>query len=220
MILSKMFRRALLVFAGLLVLGYGAAEVFAKSYAERSLAENAAAHDPIAQTAEAKVSSPLIWGLIRRSTIDRIEISTQHVQLGPIIGDKTTAVLTGVHLDRKASIRESEPVVDRIGRIDMSLEVRQEEMSKLLPPGFSFEVAPGTVVLKGPQGIEVAGSLKVQQPDTIVFEPVSPLPRGVRPPSFKLGDIPFVSCLQQIEAMAGRVKVTCSQQNPPPRFPP
>lgn len=209
-----------MVFLGLLVAGYGAAEVFAKSYAERSLAENAASHDPIAETAEAKVSAPLIWGLLTKSTISRIEISTKHVQLGPIIGDKTTAVLTDVHIDRKASIRESEPIVDKIGRIDMSVEITQEEASKLLPEGFSFESSPGKLTLKGPRGISVEGKLVVKGTDTIAFEPDAPLPRAIRAPSFQLGDIPFVSCLQQIEAMAGRIKVTCSQNNPPPTFPP
>lgn len=209
-----------MVFVALLVAGYGAAEVFAKSYAERSLAENAASHDPIAETATAKVSAPLIWGLLTKSTIARIEISTEHVQLGPIVGDRTTAVLTDVHIDRKASIRESEPIVDKIGRIDMSVEISSQEVSKLLPEGFSLESSPGKVTLKGPRGISLAGKLVVRGPDTIAFEPDAPLPRGLQPPSFQLGDIPFVSCLQQVEMMAGKVKVTCSQDNPPPTFPP
>ena len=218
--MMKMFRRTLIIFVVLIGIGYGAAEVYAKSFAEKSLAENAAAKDPIAQTAQAKVSAPLIWGLLTKSSIDRIEISTQHVQLGPILGDRTTAVLTDVHIDRKASIRESEPIVDKIGRLDMSVEILQEEASKLLPNGVTFEFTSGNVAIKGPLGVSVDGKLVVRDGDTIAFEPKGVMPRGIRAPSFKLGDIPFVSCLQQIEAKPGRLRITCSQKNPPATFPP
>lgn len=214
-----MFKKLLLVLVILLVGGYAVAEVAAKSFAERSLAENAASKDPVATEVEAEVSSPLLWQLFTTSTIKRIQISTRHIAIGPFTADRVTAVLTNVHLDRAASIRESEPIVDSIGRLDMIVELGDDEVSKALPEGTTFEFVKDSVILKA-GSLSVEGKLEVTEPDTIRFVPDSPLPGGVRPPSWKLEDIPFVSCIRNIEIHPGFVRVTCSQQDPPARFPP
>lgn len=217
-----MMRRTLVVLVVLAGAGYGAAEVAAKNYAEKALAESAAAQDPIAEEAEAEVSAPLLWGLITRNTIDRIEISTRHVTVGPFIADRTVAVLTGVHLDRAASLREFEAVVSSIDRLDMTVEISAAEASKVLPEGFAFEfVGGGVVAIRGP-GVSVRGRLVVAPPSAVRFEPEAGvrLPRGFSPPRWEFEDIPFVTCIREIEILPGRARVTCSQENPPPTFPP
>lgn len=217
MLLYKMARKALIILLGALVVLYGGAEVAAKKYAEKALAENAASQDPLATKAEAHISFPLIFGILTRNTIDRIEISTKHIQIRGFVADKATAVLHGVHLDRAASLRDTEPVIESIDRLDMSIEFRQEEISKLLPQGFRFQFTPGIVTLLGP-GFAVEGDLKVTDAGTIVF--AGSLPRAITLPSIDLGDLPFVSCIRDIDAGPAIVTITCSENNPPPNFPP
>src|SRR5687767_9792364 len=110
----KMFRRILLVFVILLGIGYLGAEALGERYAEKTLAAKAVEKDAVAREATADVSTPLIWGLLTRNTIDRIELTTNHVQVGPLLADRAIAVLTGVHIDRARSLQEAEPIVSKI----------------------------------------------------------------------------------------------------------
>ncbi|MEO7804792.1 MAG: LmeA family phospholipid-binding protein [Actinomycetota bacterium] len=217
MLLVKMAKRAIIIMLGTLTVLYGVAEVAAKKYGEKALAQYAAEKDPLATNAQAQISFPIIFGILSRNTIDRVEISTNHVEIRGIVADKTTAVLTGVHLDRAASLRDREPVIESIDRLDMSIEIRQEELSKRLPQGLGFVFTPGIVTLTGP-GFAVEGSLKVTAPGVIDFD--GTLPRGLKPPSLDLGDLPFVTCIREINIGPGVVTITCSLENPPSKFPP
>lgn len=219
MFFLKMFRRMLLVFVLLLLLGYGAAEVFATRYAEKTLAAKAIEKDAVAREATADVSTPLIWGLLTRNTVDRIELTTNHVQVGPLLADRAIAVLTAVHIDRARSLREAEAIVDKIGRLDVTVILSQESVSKVLGDGVSVEFANGFAKLKA-LGLEVEGTFQVVGETSVEFVPKASLPRGFPRPKMELASLPFVNCIQRILIEPGFVTVTCSKDNPPPNFPP
>lgn len=213
-------RKGLIVAAVILPVLYVGAEVGAKTFAEKTLAENAASHDPVADEAEAKVSSPLLWDLFTKDVVRRIEVSTTHIDIGPFLADRAEAVLNGVHIDRQASIKESEPIVSRIDLLEMTLTLAQEEVSKILPPGFTFQFQSGSVVLKGPLGLNLEGFFEVRGANGIAFVPKNKLPGGISAPAFELGDVPFVSCIKDVRLEAGKAIITCSHKNAPPIFPP
>lgn len=218
--LVKMFRRVAIGLVLLLGVGYGVAETYAKGFAEKKIAEAAEKYDPAARDTAANVSTPLLWGLITRSTVDRIEISARHLDTGPFLADRVVAVLTGVRLDRTATIKQQEPVVESIERLDMTLEISATEASKILPEGFTFEFQEGKVILRGP-GLEISGKLVLMPPFGMRFDPDAGgiVPKSVRV-SWKFEDVPFVNCLKEIAIAPGLARVTCSQDNPPARFPP
>lgn len=215
----KMFRRILLVFLILLGLGYGAAEALATRYAEKTLAAKAVEKDVVAREATAEVSTPLIWGLLTRNTIDRIELTTNHVQVGPLLADRAIAVLTGVHIDRAQSLREAEAVVDKIDRLEVTVILSQEAVSKVLGDGVSVEFSDGAAKLKT-LGLEIEGTFQVVGETSVEFVPNATVPRGFPRPKMELANIPFVACIQKILLKPGFVTVTCFKDNPPPDFPP
>jgi len=213
-------RKGLVVALVLVLALYVGAEVAAKSFAEKTLAKNAAFNDPVANEADAEVSSPLLWDLFTKNIIKRIEVSTTNVDIGPFIADRAEAILTGVHINREASFRESEPIVSKIDLLQMSLTLSQEEVSKILPQGFSFRFQSGTASFKGPGGFSLKGSFEVRGANGVAFVPRTKLPGGFSAPAFELGDIPFVSCIRDIRLEAGKATITCSHRNAPPIFPP
>lgn len=215
----KMFGRILLVLVVLLGIGYGAAELVAARYAEQMLADKVESKDALAKNATADVSTPLLWGLLTNNTIDRIELTTTHVQVGPLLADKAVAVLTGVHIDRAKSLKEAEVIVSSIDRLDMTVILSQESVSKALAEGVTVEFGDGVATLKA-LGLEVEGTLEVVGETAVAFVPNLDLPRGFPRPHLELADVPFVSCIRQILIEPGFVTVTCTKQNPPPDFPP
>lgn len=219
MILFKMFRRVLLVLLILGTIGAVAAEMMAVRYAEKTLAAKAAEKDGLAREATADVSAPLLWGLVSRNTIDRIQFTTRHVQVGPLLADEVIAVLTDVHIDRARSLKQGEPIVDKIGRLDVTVILSQEAVSKVLGDGVSVEFAQGSAKLKA-LGQEVEGTFQVVDETFVEFVPKASLPRGFPRPRIDLTNVPFVSCIQQILIKPGFVTVTCSKDSPPPDFPP
>lgn len=215
----KMFRRVLLILLILGAVGAVAAEMMAVRYAEKTLAAKAAEKDVAAREATADVSSPLLWGLLSRSTIDRIQLTTKHVQVGSLLADEAIAVLTGVHIDRARSLKEAEVIISKIDRLDVSVILSQESVSKVLGEGVSVEFADRVAKLKA-MGLEVEGTFQVVDETAVEFVPKASLPRGFPRPRIDLSNAPFVSCIRQILIKPGFVTVTCSKDNPPPDFPP
>lgn len=215
-----MLKKIFLVVLILLGASYAGAEFAAASFAEKAIAESAAERDPLAREVTAQVSKPLLFNLLRSSVIDRIEVSTTHVQVGPVSADRATAVLYGVRLDVGASIAQREPVVESIDRLEMTLEISQGAASAVLPEGFRFEFHSGGRVVLAGNGIEVSGRLTLVPPATLRFEPdAGSVPPGINP-EWTLEEIPFVTCLESLEISEGVARVSCSQEDPPPDFPP
>lgn len=214
-----MLKKIFLVVVILLGASYAGAEVAAARFAEKAIAESAAERDPLARVVTAQVSKPLLFNLLRSSVIDRIEVSTTHVQVGPVSADRATAVLYGVRLDVGASIARREPVVQSIDRLEMMLEISQGAASAILPEGFRFEFHSGGRVVLAGNGIEVSGGLTLVPPATLRFEPDEPVPPGINP-EWTLEEIPFVTCLESLEIDEGVARVSCSQEDPPADFPP
>ena len=194
--------------------GYGFAEASAKRYAEKAIVEKVKQADPAANEVEAHVSSPLLWGVLSRSTIDKITVSTDHLKLGQYTADKTTGVLHGVHLDKTQSLKQKKPVIESIDQADVTVEISDIEVSKALPSGLSFRFVESAAILQGP-GFSIEGTLEVEPNNRVRFRPKSALPRGIVPPAVRFGDIAFLNCIEAIELHKGGAKITCSKKNPP-----
>lgn len=215
--LFRMARRVFYVFLVTLPLLYGGAEVAAKKLAEKSLAENVKSHDPVATETSASVSSPLLFGLFTKKTIDRVEVSANHVKLEQLLADDATVTLHGVHIDVAQSMKQSEPVISSIDRMDVTFSISQDEVSKLVPTGLRVQFAgQGVTNLVGP-GFLVKGTLEVEG-GALAFRPLTPLPKGVRNLRIPLGET-VASCIQNIEVQVGKAIITCSKDNPPTSFP-
>lgn len=215
-------KKAILVLLVLVVVGYAAAEVFAKRFVEERIERAVAEREPQAREIRAEVSAPLLFGLLTSGAVSRIEVSASQVPVVRVFStDRITAVLHGVELDRAASRERRRAVVRSIDRLEVTVEVAQEELSRVLPPGYRFELAPGAVTLQGPAGLSVRGRLAVQPPAGLRFEPLSVplLPAGVRVPLVELAEVLFVSCISSVELLPGLLRVTCSRDDPPVPFP-
>jgi hypothetical protein len=212
-------KRLAIVVLVILPLLYGGAEVAATAYAERVLAETAARYDPAASEVSADVSFPFLLGFGLRSSVDRVVLEIEHVDLGRILADRVRVVLLGVHLDRPETLRRREPVVESIDRLESVIELSATEVSKILPEGFRFEFSEDGARLLGP-GTDAAVTFAVLGPGTIGFESASgPLPRDL-PSSFEFSRIPLVACLDEVSLDDGLLKVRCAEDDPPARYPP
>jgi hypothetical protein len=221
MFLGKMIRRVAVLLVVAVPASYGAGEVAATKYTQSALAKKIKEEDPAAQDVKAKVSTPLVWGLITRNTVDRIEASATHVKIGDFFAGRVSATLHGVVVDRPASIKQRQIVLTSIDRLDATVEMSQEEVSKILPTGLHFRFQEdGEVEVAGPAG-SIKGKLVIVPPSAIKFQPTTPsLLRGLAVPVWDMSNIPLVTCIHDIEVHAGSVKVTCTQNNPPAKFPP
>lgn len=222
MFLLRMVRRVFVAFLIITVVGYGALEFAAKSFAEGKLEELAVERNRLAQGAEAKVSVPLLYGILVNSRIRRVEIATTQVDLGPFVADRASAVLRTIELDRMATLLEREPVIESIDVVEMALEFNSAQASKVLPEGFSFEFLPtGKVRLIGP-GTDITGQLVIAEGPVIRFDPEggSVLPPGVGNLVWTFTEVPFVTCVAKIEIIAPLARITCTERDPPAKFPP
>lgn len=215
-----MLRKLLFGFLILIVATYAGAEVFGKGYAERKTVENVEQRDPKARDVDATFSSPLVLGLIRKSTVERVEVDATHIDAGDFFTDRAIVVLTGIHVDLGRSIKERKVVVTKIDRLDLSLDITAEEASKTLPSGFAFDFGQDKVAVEGPGGVGVSGNFEVTSPGKVRFVPDSPLPHGFRAPSWDLTEVPMIDCLREIKVRAGKLRATCSVSNPPIDLPP
>jgi hypothetical protein len=215
-----MVRRTIIFILLVLVVGYGAAEVWVKGYAEGRIEEEVAALNPTVRRVEAEVSVPLLFEIIGRAEVSRVEVSTTQVDLGPFIADRVTAILRNVAVDRWPTLIQREPVIQSIERVDTSVEFTSEQASRVLPQGWSFVFNPGgTAAVRGP-GFEVSGRLEVLD-SSIRFapDPGVAMPGGVAAPRWSFGPIPFVTCLRSVRVSSGLARVTCSVDDPPARLP-
>lgn len=212
--------RRLIWLLAILVVIYGAGEFAAKSYAEDKIEEQVKDKYSLAREVDASVSVPLIFGLITGSAIDRVEVAVDHFDAGEFLTDRVTAVLTRVHIDAGESIRRRELVVDSVERLDVTIEISDDEASKSLPQGLAFRFESGKVSLEG-AAVSVDGKFEVAGNDVrFVPEQTPALPREFQAPVWKLGSLPLVTCLRDIEVLSGLVRITCSTDNPPAEFPP
>lgn len=211
------FRKLLLLLVILILGGYGAAEVWAKGLAEEKIEEAAEERDPLARGSDASVSFPLLWGVMTRGTINRVEISNRHVELGPFVSDEVRAEFTGVHIDRARSIAARRPEVISIDRAEISFTVSQEEASKVLPQGFRFDFGDNAVALIGP-GIQIPGRIESSGDSGLRFIPEQDaLPRGVGA-AWDFGDMPFVECAVEVSITPGLMRASCAVDDPPVEF--
>ncbi|MGH2705531.1 MAG: LmeA family phospholipid-binding protein [Actinomycetota bacterium] len=214
-------KRLLILLVVLLVGGYGAAEVATKGYTERKIAATIEEKDPRTTNVDADVSIPLLVGLAANGSIRRVDVSVTDVTAAPLMVHRVVAVFHDVALDTGESLRRREPVVTSIRRLDVTAEISEENASKLLPPGFRVELGDGTLTLRG-LGLAVEGTLTVSPPSSLVFEPAegARLPLGIAVPVLRLQGVPYVTCVRHLEFRPGLLRLTCSIDNPPPRFPP
>jgi hypothetical protein len=208
-----LIKKLFFAFLLLVLAGYGAAEVGAKRFAEARIEKTVAERHPQARDVDAEVSAPLIFDLARGESVRRVEVSAGHLGLGDLLADRAIAEATRVQVDLGASVRERKLVIDSIDRLDLSLEISQEELSKLAPPGFSFELGSGVVTVRGPVG-SVQGRLEVASPSELRFRPQAPLP-GLPAIAVTFDLAPLVDCLQGVEVVPGILRVTCSKDDPP-----
>lgn len=205
----KWLKRLVILFLILAGGGYAFAEVKAKGYAEEQIEADARAAAP-ASNPQAAVSFPLVWDLITKSEVQKVEVTLTGYNLGPFLADRVVGGFNNIHVDKAATLRERELVISSIESLDITMGVSATEVSRALPPGLSFEFAADTAVLKGP-GFEVAGTLKTAASGRVVFEA---LPRGVAVPDFGLG-MPFADCVPQIVIKPGLLEISCRIDNPP-----
>lgn len=214
-------RRFLVGLLIILVVLYGAGELYAKKYAEGKVEEQVRERYPAAREVDATVSAPIVFGLIAGSKVGRVEVAVGHVDAGEFFTDRVTALLTGVHVDMGESVSKRKLVVDSVERLDLTIEISEEEASKTLPTGFAFDFQDGTVLVTGPRGISIEGKFEVRQHEVnFVPDRLALLPRAFQPPTWGLKALPMASCLREIQVLPARVKITCSINNPPARFPP
>ncbi|MGH2767929.1 MAG: LmeA family phospholipid-binding protein [Actinomycetota bacterium] len=210
-----MFRRVLLVFVVLMAVAYAAAEVGAKRWVEAKIARYAREQDPLAADVEAEVSAPLLFGVISRSAVDRVVVSARSVAVGTLVADRAQAELSGVHLRALESVRRGAPVVDSIDHLEASVEMTDQELSKLLPPGFRFEFEDGVPILQGP-AVELR--LRLRRDGTRIrleVDPGVPLPAGLSLPVLELAEVPFLACIEEVSFRPGRMLVLCRMDHPP-----
>lgn len=212
--------KRLLVLLFVIGLLYTGAEFAAMAYAEDRIAEEAQRQDPAARGASADVSFPFLFNLMAKSAVDTVEVEVQHVDIGPFLAESISILLKGVHLNRSESLREREPVVEAIDRVEASVAISSVEASRVLPQGFRFEFDNGASRLLGP-GVDAAVRFRVEEGSRLGIEPVSGgrLPQGI-PASWELAKVPFVLCLEAISVQNDLLVLTCARDNPPARFPP
>lgn len=216
-----MLRRLLLWPLIALIALYGIGEITAKPYAESKIESNVRARYQAAKDVEAHISTPALFDLITRSSIARIEIIIRHVEAGGVVADRISAVLTDVDLKLRESIRRGRMVVEAIDRVDVSVEILDDEFSKILPPGFTMQFGTGGATISGPAGT-ISGRLEVVSGSQLRFVPQDSgaLPVAARSPVLGLRDLPMVTCLEAVTVLPGRARVRCSIEDPPTDFPP
>lgn len=215
-----MVRRAITFTLLIVVVGYVAAEFWVKGYAEGRIEEEVRALNPTLSGVEAEVSVPLLYEVVGRTKITRVEVSTTQVDLGPFLADRITATLHGIAVDRWPTVIRRSPVIESIDRVDTTVEFTSEQASQVLPQGWVFVFNPaGGVSVRGPN-FEVQGRLEVVD-SSIRFapDPTTGMPGGIAPPRWSFGPMPFVTCLRSIQVTSGLARVTCSVTDPPARLP-
>ncbi len=208
-----MIKKLFFAFLLLVLAGYGAIEVAAKRFAEGRIEQAVAERHPQARDVSAEVSAPVIFDLARGESVRRVEVSAGHLDLNDLLADRVSAEATGVQVDLRASARQRKLVISSIDRLDLDLEISQEELSKLAPRGFSLELGSGVVTVRGPVG-SVQGRLEVASPSELRFRPQAPLP-GLPAIALRLDLAPLVDCLQGVEVVPGAIRITCSKNDPP-----
>jgi hypothetical protein len=207
--------KRLLVLLLVLAVVYGGAEVGTKVYAESRIEQQIEASVPNAD-ASSSVSLPVVYPVLVESDVARVRVSVRGIDVGPFDAEVVTANFTGVRIDRDATFRDRALRVRSIDRLVATAEITDSEVSKILPSGLSFEFQPDTVTLNLPGGISVGGRFE-QSGGGVRFAPRdSELPGGLRAPSFRLADVPYLSCINRIEIQQGRAIVSCEIDNPPP----
>jgi hypothetical protein len=201
----------LLVLAGL----YGGAEVGTKVYAESRIEEQIEASVPNAD-ASSSVSLPVVYPVLVESDVARVLVSVRGIDVGPFDADLVTATFTGVRIDRDETFRDRALRVRSIDRLVATAEITDSEVSKILPSGLSFEFEPNTVVLNLPGGISLGGRFERSEGDFRFAPRDNELPGGVRAPSFRLADVPYLTCFNRIEIRQGRAIISCEIEDPPP----
>jgi hypothetical protein len=213
-------RRFLIWTLVIIVVLYGAAEVAAKPYVEGKIEDNVKERYPVAREVDSSVSIPLLFGIITKSTVSRVEINVRHVDAEALPTDRVSATLEGVHIEVGESISRREIVVERVDRLLIVVEITDEGASKTLPEGFAFEFRPSTVIVSGP-GLRAQVEPQVASKSQIRFVAQGQLPAAVRLPVWNLQDLPLMACNElDVDVDTGRLRITCAVDNPPIDFPP
>lgn len=210
------------VLIGLIVV-YGVAEVFSKSYLQGKIEENVRERYPVARNVDSSVSVPVVFDFLARSKVSRLEISITNIEAGEFLADRVTVTLHDIKIQRGESISRREIVLESIDKLELTVEILDTEVSKILPEGFSIEFRADEAILQGPGGLQVAAEALVATEARIWFVPKRQqgLPAGFRPPVLELAEIPLFACQKTTaEIQAGRLIVTCTSNDPPTDFPP
>ncbi|MGI8425886.1 MAG: LmeA family phospholipid-binding protein [Actinomycetota bacterium] len=208
-----MLKRLLLFSVALVLVAYIGAEMLAGAYAEERMAGYIEEREPLITDPQVSLSKPLVLDLLTDSTIRRATIASDRVPLGPVTADRVEAVLNGIRVDRGASLSQQKVVVSSIDSIEVSVAIRQEEVSKVLPRGFNFIFDAGGVTVAGP-GFRVKGMISATGPGSLRFKTSGSLPVTVKVPPLKFLRLPLVGCIPQVQTSPGVLKLTCTETNP------
>jgi len=209
-----MIKRLALFLLVILAVAYFGAEVLAGDYAEKRMAAYIVEREPLIKDPQVSMSRPLVLGLLMNSTIRRVEVTSDHPALGPLTAERVEATLSGTHIDRGASIAQQKVVVTSVDSIAVSVDVSDEQASRVLPSGFRFTFDSGGVTVAG-RGLRVKGQISSAGKGVLKFKPNGSLPVTVSVPLLRYPRLPLVGCLPEVRTTQGTLKLTCKQTNPP-----
>jgi hypothetical protein len=224
-----------IVILGLLVILilYGAAEIWVNNYAESAIARKLKEDHPEAEDVAARVSIPVVVSLLGSGKIRRVGATADHVEVAriPLVGklvggaaihaSTVNVELSGLKINRDELLEQKRLQVESIDHLELTAEITQEEASKVLGlvPGAQFEFLPDVARITIGR-LTIGGDFRVEEATKLHFLPgsLSGLPDGLDP-VLELVNLPFVKCTETVavKVEAGKLRVMCSQDNPPIR---
>jgi len=209
-----MIKRLALLLLVILAAAYFGAEVLAADYAEKRMAAYIVEREPLIKDPKVSMSRPVVLGLLMNSTIRKVKVASDRPNLGLLTAERVEATLSGTHIDRGASISQQKVVVTSIDSIEVSVDVSEEQASRVLPTGFRFTFDSTGVTLAG-RGLRVKGQISSAGTGVLKFKANGSLPVTVSVPLLRYPRLPLVECLPEVRATQGILKLTCKQFNPP-----
>lgn len=185
------------VILGLLV----AADVLARSVAERKLADRVARQVPDAEAASVRIRSfPFLARLLAGGRVPGVEVSARGLDVRGLRFASVTAELHGVDIDRAELLQHGRVMVEQVRQGTVRAVVTSQALEGLTGVPIRLEDGRATVTVGG---IEVGAEVAVRDGRLVIGG------TGVAIPGIELG-APLLPCLPDADIRPGRVELSCT----------
>ena len=142
--------QVLFLVVAVVVVGALIADVVLKNRAETALAEVVTTR--VAQTTgvRAKITSfPFVGRIIASGHVPKVVVTAQNSEVGDIALSDVRVQVEDVEMDRDAAM-DGRVVVKSIGRGTVQADLRQDQINRLLPRGYSVQLEQDKAAVSGP----------------------------------------------------------------------